>query len=74
MQEGFFGLFDIVIDVGQRRQGHGERLVRDLLTWGKRQGACRAYLQVMLNNPPALRLYEKLGFREEYRYWYRVSQ
>ncbi len=74
LQEGYIGLFDIVVDVDQRRQGHGERLVRDLLTWGKRNGACHAYLQVMLNNPPAVRLYEKLGFREEYRYWYRVSK
>ncbi len=73
LQAGFLGLYDIVTDSDFRRQGYGERLVRDLLTWGKRQGARAAYLQVMLNNPPALSLYEKVGFREEYRYWYRVK-
>jgi N-acetylglutamate synthase len=74
VQEGFLGLFDIVIDAGWRRQGYGERLVRSLLAWGEKQQAHTAYLQVMLNNEPALRLYAKLGFREWYQYWYRVKR
>ena len=37
-------------------------------------GAQGAYLQVMLNNPPALALYQRLGFAEAYRYWYRVKE
>jgi ribosomal protein S18 acetylase RimI-like enzyme len=74
LQNGYLGLFDIVIETSFRRQGCGERLVRGLLSWGKQVGAHTAYLQVMLNNGPALRLYAKLGFQELYQYWYRLKR
>jgi ribosomal protein S18 acetylase RimI-like enzyme len=73
VQGGYIGLFDIVTDARRQRQGHGGRLVRNLLSWGRSQGAHTAYLQVMLNNTSALRLYAKLGFWEAYQYWYRVK-
>ena len=73
LQDGCLGLFDIITDEGQRRRGYGRQLMQGLLAWGKQQGARSAYLQVMLNNPPALALYAGLGFREVYRYWYRVK-
>ena len=49
-------------------------MMEGLLAHGQRNGARTAYLQVMLNNPPALQLYEDLGFKEVYQYWYRVKQ
>jgi ribosomal protein S18 acetylase RimI-like enzyme len=72
-QDGYVGIFDIAVDPGRRRQGYAERLMQDLLAWGKQVGARTAYLQVMLDNEPALHLYQKLGFREAYQYWYRVK-
>jgi ribosomal protein S18 acetylase RimI-like enzyme len=73
VQAGFVGLFDIVTDSNLRRQGYGTQLVLSILAWARRRGARTAYLQVMLNNAPALRLYSKLGFDEVYQYWYRVK-
>ncbi|MCB9076318.1 MAG: GNAT family N-acetyltransferase [Anaerolineaceae bacterium] len=67
------GLFDIVADPLQRGKGLGQKLMTSLLAWGARQGAKSAYLQVMLHNEAALKLYGKLGFREIYQYWYRVK-
>jgi N-acetylglutamate synthase len=69
----YVGLFDIVTDVQFRRQGIGEQLVLHLLKWGKRNGAKRAFLQVVLDNTPALHLYNKIGFEERYQYWYRIK-
>lgn len=73
VQLGFVGLFDIITDARFHQQGYGRQIVESLLNWGKTQNAETAYLQVMLNNAPALRLYEKLGFEENYRYWYRIK-
>ena len=56
-----------------RNKGRARRLISDLLGWAMLQGASHAYLQVMKNNDTAIRLYEGLGFREQYEYWYRVK-
>jgi GNAT superfamily N-acetyltransferase len=73
LQAEFVGLFDIVTRSESRQQGYGTQLVLSILAWARQRGARTAYLQVMLNNPPALRLYSKLGFSEIYQYWYRVK-
>ena len=73
LQSGYIGLFDIVTDPDSRRRGYGQQVVSSILAWGKENGANTAYLQVMLNNPPALHLYAKLGFSEIYQYWYRIK-
>ena len=73
LDRGFLGLFDIVTEPSMRQRGYGHQLMLYLLNWGKANGAGYAYLQVMMSNSPALYLYEKLGFHEIYRYWYRVK-
>lgn len=72
LQESYLGLFDIVVEPDARRRGYGKQIVSRLLAWGKANGARTAYLQVVSTNEPALKLYSKLGFVEQYQYWYRV--
>lgn len=69
----YVGLFDIVTDPHWRGRGMGTQLIMNILSWAKSRRAQTAYLQVMMENMPALRLYTKLGFKELYRYWYRAA-
>src|SRR5690606_25490057 len=66
------GLFDIVTAAQARGKGHGTQLLQVMLAWARQNGVEMAYLQVMDDNVPARRLYDKLGFGEIYKYWYRV--
>jgi len=67
------GLFDIVVSKEFRNTGLGYLIVDNILRWGRNKGATTAYLQVLTENAPALHLYEKMGFRELYQYWYRMK-
>jgi ribosomal protein S18 acetylase RimI-like enzyme len=71
LEAPWVGLYDIVTRQDARRRGHAARVVNSLMAWGRDNGAASAYLQVMIDNAPALALYAKLGFREAYQYAYR---
>ena len=74
IQHPFIGLYDIVTQEGYRKQGFGEQLVLHLLQWGRLQGATQSFLQVLQQNEPAMRLYQKLGYKIAYPYWYRIKK
>ncbi len=65
------GLFDIALIESARGIGLSLPLSQALLNWGHTHGARRAYLQVVVDNAPALRTYKRLGFQGVYSYWYR---
>jgi ribosomal protein S18 acetylase RimI-like enzyme len=66
------GIFDIIVDPGQRRQGHARALIEELFAWACAMGARQGYIQVLEQNHAAQALYRSLGFRQAYRYWYRM--
>lgn len=68
VDRGFAELGSIMIDADHRGRGLGEAVVSSLLAWATVQGAERAFLQVDVENAPALKLYERLGFLPLYRY------
>ena len=64
---------DMCVHLGHWRQGHGERLLRALLTWAHEESRGRKIeLLVRSENEPAIALYLKLGFVEEGRLRQRV--
>ncbi|OZB97707.1 GNAT family N-acetyltransferase [Paenibacillus sp. XY044] len=72
IQHGWLGLYDIVTHPGYRQRGYGFQLIQHMQAWAREQGAHSSFLQVIQANEAACRLYDKLGYRHVYSYWYRV--
>jgi N-acetylglutamate synthase len=72
-ERGYVGLYDVVVAPDLRGLGLSRTLVVELMTWGRRQGATRAYLQVREENEVARALYRSLGFVDAYRYTHRIK-
>ncbi len=69
-ERDYFGLFDIIVAEEYRGKGYGTSLINSMLGFAKENAAKTAYLQVVINNKPANKLYSKIGFKELYKYWY----
>ena len=67
------GLFDIVVDPGERGKGAGKTITSAMLAWAAGRGAERSYLQVVTTNETAIAMYDRLGFTDAYHYWYRTE-
>jgi ribosomal-protein-alanine N-acetyltransferase len=53
---------DIAVRPDLQGRGLGEAMMRWALAWFRQEGMRRAWLDVLLDNAPALSLYKKLGF------------
>lgn len=73
LDRDYVGVYAIHVDPLLRRRGIASQIVSLILSEGKKQGAKRAYLQVVSDNAPAKALYRRLGFSEMYRYYFRVK-
>ena len=71
IERGFIGLFDIIVKEEFRGKGYGREIVETILAKAKGAGIKKAYLSVVNNNAIAKNMYEKIGFKEIYKYWYR---
>jgi len=73
IEKGFVGLFDIIVKEEFRGRGYGKEIVESILSKAKEEGIKKAYLSVVNDNTIAKKLYEDLGFKEVYKYWYRKN-
>lgn len=73
----YVGLFDVRVASAARGRGLGRAVTDAMLDWARSQGTAdapiTAYLQVSVDNAPALNLYRSLGFVDAYAYHYRVG-
>jgi GNAT superfamily N-acetyltransferase len=65
------GVFDVVTAPRERRRGYATLACASLLSWAWQHGAQAAYLQVSVDNAPAIASYKKFGFATVYTYHYR---
>lgn len=66
----WLGVSALTVAPQHRRRGLGSAILAALVEWGREHGASRIHLQVDPENEPALRMYERLGFRTDHRYRY----
>jgi GNAT superfamily N-acetyltransferase len=65
------GIFAMLTVPERRGEGAATALLVALGRWATERGARELYLQVERDNPAALALYARAGFRERYGYHYR---
>ena len=55
-------IMDLIVTENHRNKGYGTALMNSAKDWAKEQGCGMINLDVLINNPRAIKLYEKLGF------------
>jgi RimJ/RimL family protein N-acetyltransferase len=71
IHRGWLGIFGVRTDEEHMRKGVAKSINRALISWAEDMGAQEAYLQVEADNESAIQLYESLGFKKKFTYWYR---
>jgi len=70
MEQQDVGIYDVVVDSTMRNKGIGTNLVQRLMQESLKKGCKSAYLQVLSENGNAIRVYEKLGFKNIFGYYF----
>jgi ribosomal protein S18 acetylase RimI-like enzyme len=74
VEDDYGGIFDMAMLTSRRGESIGQATCSHLVQIARQHGADRAWLSVLEDNAPAIRLYEKLGFAPVYDYWYRIKR
>lgn len=69
----YLGILNVQTEEEFRGRGFGRAIMNGILREGEKRGALYSYLQVFENNTHAVKLYNSLGFKTIYDYWYRVK-
>lgn len=69
-ENGYTGIFNMATLQNFRGRGGASTILAALAKWGREQNGHTLYLQVSEENVTAQRVYEKIGFRTLYSYWY----
>ncbi|MDV3125688.1 GNAT family N-acetyltransferase [Mycobacterium sp. 21AC1] len=70
----WLGISSVRVAAQHRRQGHARTVCEALLGWGAELGARRAYVQVEVDNDPAIALYTSMGFRLHHQNRYLAAE
>jgi N-acetylglutamate synthase len=70
VEAGYLGMFNMATLEQFRGRGGASTILSSLATWGKTLGGHTLYLQVSEGNFKAQSVYENLGFKTLYSYWY----
>jgi ribosomal protein S18 acetylase RimI-like enzyme len=73
VDDGRLGVMAVEVAPDHRRQGLATAVTAALWDWGRTQGATHSYLQVLVDNAPAVALYERLGYWMHHDYHYRTE-
>lgn len=73
LDRDYIGIYAIHVHKDYRKKGYARQICTCLLKEGMKKGAENAYLQVVEGNTAAEYLYESLGFKRLYTYWFRVQ-
>ncbi len=60
------GMSAVRVADGRRREGHARAVCSTLMAWATERGAQHCYAQVLVDNAPAIALYEQLGFTTQH--------
>lgn len=67
------GLYAIYVEASCRRKYFGRAICSTIISEAIKLGATHAYLQVVAHNDGARKMYETLGFKYLYTYWFRTK-